>query len=167
MVSDLTLQLIAFFVATAIAIVSSHIGLIRLIGNEESDGAGGIASEKPGVLIVVEFALVILICAPLPLLTKMLSPPGANHFFYANWIIPFATLALAALDMWIAKSRAPGAYYRVVGFFVMACSIGLIIANVCGQSPCIALFFLALGLPVIVIAAQFLKSALRFAGYVK
>jgi len=169
MTTDPNLPLIIFFVATAIAITSAHIGLIRLIGNAASDAVAAIAREKSGVLIVVEFSLVILICAPLPIATRLLASPGTDYFLYANWVAPVVTLILAVVDLglatWKRRANPPGGFYYVVVILLIVVSVGLLYAKCGAHLSSASLFFFALGLPLFVIAAQFLKSALRLADY--
>ncbi len=161
MLDNVTTQLIAFFVATTISVTSSHVGLVRLIGSADDDKHSALKLEKSGVLVVVEFALVILIGAPLPIAARLLDPNGIDHFAFASWIIPFVTFVLAFVDLLLSKCYG-GWYYNVVVVSALLLSAGMLAVYCCGSLPRVVIFFSALGLSLLIIAAQFFKTALRF-----
>jgi hypothetical protein len=167
MADNIVVQLIIFFVATAITIVSSHIALIRLMANgEAADIKSIIDKEKKGVLIVIEFALVILMGAPIPVATTLITPGAHDQFIYAVWIIPIVILILAVIDLIITKGSNAGRYYYIVAAFVCLSSVALLVLHCLNATASSVQFFAALSLSLVVIVAQFLKSALRFAGIV-
>jgi hypothetical protein len=164
------IQLIAFFVATTVSIVGSHIGLIRLVGNASDKPIEAIARETSGVLIVVQFALVILLGAPAPIVVTMFKTSAQDYFDGPSLVIPAAILALVGFDMILAHkrtNRTTTAYYYTVALIALIVSIVLIIDNLAGLASYKALFFASLALALLVIVAQFFKSSLRLAGYVK
>jgi hypothetical protein len=171
MTADPNVQLMAFFVATAISIVAAHMGLVRLIGTPQT----AIERERQGVLIVVEFALVVLILAPTPIAAKLLG--FDDPFFGPALGVPVSILVLVIVDR-KKKREGQDSYYRGVANTVMAVSVALIavalavkfwlprmvtlwppLQNVTNAFT----FFLGLFVALLILAAQFLKSAWRFA----
>ncbi len=159
---NITLQLVVFFVATAIAIMSCHIALIRLAASgSESQITQALGKERTGVLVVVEFALVILVSAPIPIATTLIKPSAPNQFLYAVWIAPVVMLFLAIVDLCL--TRGADCYYYAVAIVITLSSVLLLVLNWLSVMPSSLRFFAALSLSLLVILAQFLKSALRLA----
>ena len=161
---NITLQLVVFFVATGIAIMSCHIALIRLAASgTEGDIKKVVGKEKAGVLIVVEFTLVILVSAPIPVATAMIIPASPNPFLCAVWIAPAIMILLAIIDLCLTKKSDVDCYYYVVVAIICLSSFALLVLNLLKIMPFSVRFFAALTLSLVVILAQFLKSAFRFA----
>jgi hypothetical protein len=159
-------QLILFFVATSMAIVSSHIGLVRLIVNMDVTRKD---AEKHGVLIVVQFALIALIGAPLPIAAQMIDPTNANPFHHPAWIVPVTVLIFAGLDLGLARlmKQTIDAYYFVVWLAVVVLNLLIWLwPHLLGLDDKLR-FYLAMLIVLFILASQFLKSALRMIGYIQ
>jgi hypothetical protein len=162
---QLTTQLIAFFVASALSICSAHLGLVRLIGNGSQ-----LQGEAMGVLIVVEFALVILVFGPLPIAWHLLDPDSSNQLQVASSLVAAAIFLIVIVDWWVGGFRNKDLYYQGVSSLVALVGLLLLavtVLNWCAGTTCATrarhTFFIGLAVALAAMATQVFKSAVRFA----
>src|SRR5258708_7312862 len=91
---EATTRIYVFFVATAISVMALHIGICRLIASVDQKDRANITQEQPGLVIVIEFALVVTLCSALPFLFKGFVSP--DHFYAWSALTTAAFTLVAA-----------------------------------------------------------------------
>jgi len=165
---EVTTRIYVFFVATAISVMALHIGICRLIASVDQKERTHITREQPGLVIVIEFALVVTLCSALPFLFKELVSPDHFYAFSALTTAAF-TIVAAFVERRRSKSSPNWIYYctlwgTIGASIVVVLWSGVYIWGEKFVDPNTATpFVVALVVPLIVMVIQFIKTTRRFA----
>lgn len=154
---DEAFKIFAFVIATAISIASLHLSLVRLSISVDDELK---ERERGGVLIVIQFSLVAILCSTIPMVINILQPSSPDPYLFGSWFTPILIFLIAALDLWRTHSDNRDCYYNITVSLVLLLSALLILMNhIQGNTRLV--FLLSLAVALLVTASQLFKSALR------